>query len=50
MLLSLSGNPLARLALVCVAAASLAACAKKAKPTYPTTTPPACDHREFMML
>ena len=41
MLLSLSGNPLARLALVCVAAASLAACAKKAKPTYPTTTPPA---------
>jgi peptidoglycan-associated lipoprotein len=41
MLRSLSGNSLARLALVCVAAASLAACAKKAKPTYPTTTPPA---------
>jgi len=41
MLRSLSGNSLARVALVCVAAASLAACAKKAKPTYPTTPPPA---------
>jgi peptidoglycan-associated lipoprotein len=41
MLRSLSGNSLARVALVCVAAASLAACAKKAKPTYATTTPPA---------
>ncbi len=41
MLLSLSGRSLARLALVGVAALSVAACAKKAKPTYPTTTPPA---------
>jgi peptidoglycan-associated lipoprotein len=40
MLRSLSGRSLARLTLVGVAAVSLAACAKKAQPTYPTTAPP----------
>ena len=39
MLRSLSGSSLARVALVCVATASLAACAKKAK-YQPTVTPP----------
>ena len=41
MVRSVNGNTVFRLALVGVAAASLAACASKPKPTYPTQTPPA---------
>jgi peptidoglycan-associated lipoprotein len=40
---SLNGRTLVRLALVAVAAASLGACAKKAKPTFPVQTPPAAE-------
>jgi peptidoglycan-associated lipoprotein len=41
MVRSLSGRTWVRLALVSVAAVSVTACAKKAKPTYPVQTPPA---------
>jgi peptidoglycan-associated lipoprotein len=41
MVRSLNGYTLVRLALVGVAATSLAACAKKAQPTYPVQQPPA---------
>lgn len=40
MVRSVNGKTLLRLALVGVAAASLAGCAKKAKPEFPTTQPP----------
>jgi peptidoglycan-associated lipoprotein len=40
MLPSLNGRTVVRLALVGVAAASMAACAKKAQPTYPVTQAP----------
>ena len=36
----MTGKTVLRLALVATAAASLAACSTKPKPTYPTTTPP----------
>lgn len=41
MVRSVNGNTVFRLALMGVAAASLAACASKPKPSYPTQTPPA---------
>ena len=41
MVRSVNGNTVFRLALMGVAAASLAACASKPKPTYPTQTTPA---------
>ena len=41
MLRSLNGRTVVRLALVSVAVASLGACAKKAKPAFPTTAPAA---------
>ena len=40
MVRSLNSRTIVRLALVGVAAASLGACAKKAQPAFPTTTPP----------
>jgi peptidoglycan-associated lipoprotein len=43
MLRSLNGHSLVRLALVSVAVASLGACAKKAKPAFATTAPPAAE-------